>query len=49
VIAAHNGMLRTRPMDRPVYEPSRRERVARPPLRGQPSTLLQLPLTGGGS
>jgi adenine-specific DNA-methyltransferase len=49
VIAAHNGILRTRPLDRPVYQPSRREKVSRPPLRGQGPTPLQLPLTGGGN
>lgn len=48
VIAARNGILRTRPMDRPVYKPSGRERVSRSPSQSQRSTLLQLPLSGGG-
>jgi adenine-specific DNA-methyltransferase len=34
VLAAHHGTLRTRPMDRPVYEPTGRERVTRRPGSG---------------
>jgi adenine-specific DNA-methyltransferase len=33
VRAAHNGTLRTRPMDRPVYRPSGREKIIQNPFR----------------
>ncbi len=33
VIAAHDGSLRARPMDRPVYKPSGRETVSQSPFR----------------
>lgn len=35
--AAHAGTLRTRPMERPVYRPSGREKVAQRPLPQRPS------------
>lgn len=37
VRAAHAGTLRTRPMERPVYRPSGREKVTQSPFRGRPS------------
>lgn len=33
VLAASRGELRVRPMDRPVYQPSGRERIAKSPLQ----------------
>jgi len=40
VAAAKSGILRTRPMDRPVYEPTGRETVSRNPFTsGQPALL----------
>jgi len=37
VMSAHKGLLRTRPMDRPVYRPSGKEKVTQSPFARQPS------------
>jgi adenine-specific DNA-methyltransferase len=37
VMSARNGLLRTRPMDRPVYRPSGKEKVTQNPFARQPS------------
>ena len=40
VIAAHDGTLRVRPMNRPVYKPSGREKVSHNPFRKGSSSRL---------